>query len=175
MPIARVVEVGEAVAARVVLQRSVLVVDVFQGEPDAAHEAGGERAEMHGVAVRALLRPAAEVERLHRHGLPAVERAEQGRHARRQGQAAHAFDLGPGVRHALGIPGPLRAGVDDRGGHRIEIGDLRIEDQNAVVGERPHQGAGGRVEVAGGQQLLEEGRLGPGDVELGHLHDRRIA
>ena len=81
-------------AARVVHQRAVVRVHVLEGDPDSAHEPGGNRVEVHRVRVRVLLRADREVESLEREGLAVVEVLEDVQRHRRQGQH---FDSRAGV------------------------------------------------------------------------------
>jgi len=54
-------------------QRPVGLVDIFHGDPHAAHESLGASAEVDRVSVKVLLRSNREVQRLEWPGLTAVE------------------------------------------------------------------------------------------------------
>ena len=88
-------EVGHAVhrellRLRVVVQRPVREVDVFERDPHAAHVAVRVAVKVKRVGVHALLGAHAEVERLERNGLAAVEHAEHDRHLHhRKGEHPH--------------------------------------------------------------------------------------
>src|ERR1700744_2062408 len=72
-----IVKNGPAMRARIVFERTRTFADIFQRDPDAAHETLRDRRERHTVRRKRLLRPDREFQGLKRPGSPAIEPAEQ--------------------------------------------------------------------------------------------------
>src|SRR3954470_17256263 len=86
---------GPLMRTRIINQRPSFLPNVFQGDPDATHEMGRARTEMHQVGMNVLLRADGEIQSLKSEGSPAVEFTKQVDHHRVRGDAADTFVFFP--------------------------------------------------------------------------------
>src|SRR5579859_2533845 len=92
-----------------------------------------ESVEMDRIAVRRLLRPNVEIQRLKRERLPAVEQFEHLKDTLVAGQALNLLGDPPRVLNAMAGRINRCQLLDDGVGKSLEIGDLEIDDDVAVA------------------------------------------